>query len=259
MRRSNLMVLLGAAFFVLGGAIVLLVLKDDGSGLAEASPSRLGRAVVVVATEPVEAGALGDELIAAGKLETREIAAEQRPPDAVTSPSELSGRILQAAFAEGEPLRTGGLRPASLRQGSGIEIPEGMEALAVQVDFVAGAAGYVGAGDRVNLWAVMEKAAAMDAGNQPTGPGFATPRTELLLSNVQVLDVSSEVAPRRANDDPNAPRPAGEPLTYLLAVDTTAASRAIFATSFHQLYLTLVREDAQPASVPGVEHPNLVP
>jgi Flp pilus assembly protein CpaB len=257
-RRSNLMVLLGVAFFVLGGAIVLLVLKDSGSGSAEASPGRLGRVLVVVATEPVAAGALGDDLIASGTLETREVAAEQRPADAITSPSELSGRIFQTAFAEGEPLRAGGLRASSLRQGSGVEIPEGMEAVAVQVGFVSGAAGYVGPGDRVNLWAVIEKTGPLDESNQPTGPGFRTPRTELLLSNVEVLDVSSEVAPRRANEDPNAPRPSGDSLTYLLAVDATAASRAIFATSFHDLYLTLVREGAQPVTVPGVEHGNLI-
>ena len=258
MRRSNLMVLLGVAFFILGGAIVLLVLKDDGSGQAGASPSRLGQATVVVATEPVAPGALGDDLIAAGKLETREMATEQLPADAITSPSELSGRIVQSAFAEGEPLRTGGLRPASLRQGSGIEIPEGMEAVAVQVDFVAGAAGYVGPSDRVNVWQVIDKTEPYDENNAPTGPGFRAPRLDLLLSNVEVLDVSSEVAPRRANDDPDAPRPSGDQLTYLLAVDTTSASRAIFATSFHNIYLTLVREDAQPASVPGVDHLSVI-
>lgn len=258
-RRSNLMVLLGVAFFVLGGAIVLLVLRDNGSGTAEAAPSRLGQATVVVATEPVAAGALGDDLIAAGKLETRQVAADQRPIDAVGSPSELSGRILQSAFAQGEPIRQGGLRAASLRQGAGIEIPEGMEALAVQVDFVAGAAGYVGPGDRVNLFAVIDKASPADEANQPVGPGVRTPRTELLLSNVLVLDVSSEVAPRRANEDPSAPRPSGDALTYLLAVDTAQASRAIFTTSFHKLHLTLVREDAPPAAAPGVDHPSLLP
>lgn len=202
MRRSNLMVLLGMAFFVLGGAIVLLVLRDDGSGRAEAAPSRLGQATVVAATEAVETDPVADDLVA--------------------------------------------------------DIPEGMEALAVRVDFVAGAAGYVGAGDRVNLFAVIDKTTPADEGNQPTGPGFRTPRTELLLSNVLVLDVSSQVEPRRGSDDPSAPRPSGDALTYLLAVDTTQAARAIFATSFHRLHLTLVREDAPPAAVPGVDHPSLM-
>lgn len=202
MRRSNLMVLLGAAFFVLGCAIVLLVLRDDGSATAEAAPA-------VAATD---------------------LAA----PD--------------PAAAE----------PVSMRQQAGIEVPEGMEAVAVQVDFVAGGAGYVAPGDRVNLWSVIEKTSPLDEGNQAMGPGFRAPRTDLLLSNVEVLDVSSEVAPRRAGDDPDAVRPAGEALTYLLAVDTTAASRTIFATSFGDLYLTLVREDAQPASVPAVDFTSIL-
>ena len=148
--------------------------------------------------------------------------------------------------------------PVSMRQQAGVEIPEGMEAVAVQVDFVAGAAGYVAPGDRVNVWSVIEKTTPLDESNQATGPGFNAPRTDLLLSNVEVLDVSSEIAPRVASEDPSATRPAGDPLTYLLAVDTTAASRAIFATSFGDIYLTLVREDAQPASVPGVEFSSIL-
>jgi pilus assembly protein CpaB len=251
------MVLLGAAFFVLGGAIVLLVLRDDGAGTPAGAETGAGASTVVVPTEAIPAGALGDDLIAAGKLETREFAADQRPADAVSSPSEVSGRIFSAAFAEGEPLRTGGLRAASLRQGAGIEIPEGKEAVAVQVDFVAGGAGYVAPGDMVNVWAVIDKTTPLDEGNQPTGPGFVAPRTDLLLSNVEVLDVSSEVAPRRAAEDPDAPRASADQLTYLLAVDTAAASKAIFTTSFHQVYMTLVREDAQPVTVPAVEYGNL--
>ena len=62
--RSNLLVLLGIAFFVVGGVIVYLITQDEqdgGSGAAQ-------RVQVVVASTDITAGELADELIEAGWL-----------------------------------------------------------------------------------------------------------------------------------------------------------------------------------------------
>src|SRR3546814_14343676 len=69
------------------------------------------------------------------------------------------------------------------------DVPEGHDAVAVQIDFVPGAAGYVSAGDRINLYGVYPIAVT----------DRVTPRVELLLTNVAVLDVDTTIAPRRGD------------------------------------------------------------
>ena len=127
------------------------------------------------------------------------------------------------------------------------QIPAGYEAVAVQIDFVAGAAGYVNAGDRINLYGLY---------TTPTGSGPG-PRAELLLTNVEVLDVDLSIPARRgtAPTDPSQPtaqRPSGSTVTYLLALRPVDAEKAIFSTEFASLYATLTADDAPPAGpTPG--------
>jgi hypothetical protein len=65
----------------------------------------------------------------------------------------------------------------------------------------------------------------------------ATPVTKLVLGNVQVLDVSSEVAPRvTGNED----RALGTTVTYLLALDPNEAEQVIYLASNAQVWMALV-------------------
>lgn len=255
-RRSNLLVLVGLACFVVGIVAVYLVTSDD-SGEAAASEDSVE---VVVASDALAAGALGDELITAGMVEVRRIARADLQPDALTTQSQLSNTILTLNFAEGEQLRASGLRPRSLLS-SRVEIPEGHEAVAVQVGFTAGGAGYIAPGDRVNVFMFAQATTVQpgrDALEDPTGALQADsyPRAELLLTNVTVLDVSQELAPVRgaetqaaAAGEPAPARTGAESLTVLVAVNTLDAEKLVFSTQAdgHLIYLSRVRDDAPPA------------
>ena len=232
--RSNLLVLLGIAFFVVGGIIVYVLTDDDDSGSGSGDP-----VTAVVGTVDIPAGSLADDLIEEGRLVERRLPAGQLPPGAVQSLNNLEGATFVQGFAEGQPITSTGLQ--SLNRA--FEVPEGFEALAIQVDFVAGGAGYVNAGDRVNLFGAFDTQYPLEA---------PTPRSELLLSNVEVLDVSLTVPARRGQVDNGAPRASGENITFLLAVRTTDAETLIYATEFQALYATLTGDDAPPAGpTPG--------
>jgi pilus assembly protein CpaB len=256
-QRSNLLVLLGIAFFLIGGAIVYLVVRADGGG-SSASAADSGSVPVLVATADVAPGTLGADLLKQGRVTVKQVPAGQRLADALVTQSQLSGQITTSAFGKGEQLRQGGMRPQSMRS-QALKIPGGYEGVAVQVDFVAGGAGYVAPGDKVNVYAVMKDSSC---GTQPCP--YPTPRSQLLLSNVDVLDVSQEVAPRRGQATPTndssmnaAVRPTGSGLTYLLALKTGDAEKVIFQTEFERLYLSLTAEDAAPASSGGHDGRNL--
>jgi Flp pilus assembly protein CpaB len=240
-RRSNLLVLLGIAFFVVGSLSVYLLTNDDGnssSGNGTAAP-----VTVVVGTEDIPAGSLADDLITAGKLHTIEIPAAQLTPGAIQSLNQLAGAEFVQGFAKEQQIISTGLK----LQNRTFKIPEGYEAVAVQIDFVAGAAGYVNPGDRINLYGLYTTATA----SRPA------PRAELLLTNVEVLDVDLTIPPRRGTSpsDPTqatAQRASGTTVTYLLALRTTDAEKVIFTTEFASFYATLTADKAPPAGpTPG--------
>ncbi len=116
-------------------------------------------------------------------------------------------------------------------------IPEGKQAVAVHVPFVAGLAGYAQAGDTVNVYGNIQT-------EKPIQP--APPTTKLLLPGVQVLAVT---APAPGTDSGNA--------TYLLALDAAQAEQVIFFARFESLWLTLVpKGQVKPAPTPGRNYQN---
>ncbi|MER3405278.1 MAG: hypothetical protein C4289_09060, partial [Chloroflexota bacterium] len=141
----------------------------------------------------------------------------------------------------GQQVRASALRAPALRANT-IKIPEGKQAVAIKLPFVPAVAGYVAPGDTVNIYANVK--------------GVGQPVTKLVLANVEVLDVSQEVAPRAASD-PNNVRPIGTEITYLLALDAAQAEKVIFLAANESLYLTLVPKGQPPAATPGQSYRNL--
>jgi Flp pilus assembly protein CpaB len=111
-------------------------------------------------------------------------------------------------------------------------IPEGKQAVAVQLPYISGLAGYAKAGDRVNVYGNLDEKAI---GSDPAGPA-----TRLVLSGVDVLAVTG---PGPAAETGNA--------TYLLALDTAQAEQVIFLAKFQSLWLTLVPKDQLPQPRPA--------
>ena len=241
-KRSNVLVVLGIAFFALGAAIVFLLVRDDTSSVAAGTPGAPSQ--VLVATGDITAGTTGDQVVSEGLVEAREFAPGQIAPGAITSTALLAGQTVATDIGEGAQLTSSSLRASQVR-GASVAIPEGKQGVAVQLEFVPGVGGYVGAGDRVNMYSVVRNGVP-DPENRKDAP--CNPRVRLFLSNVEVLDVSSEVAPRRAVADQEQVRPTGQPITYLLALDPSEAQRVIFMTSNESLYLALNGKDAPPAS-----------
>jgi Flp pilus assembly protein CpaB len=235
--RSNLLVILGIAFFVVGGLIVYLITSDDGD---DGGGSGGGKVTAVVATTDISAGDTADELIEANKLKEQKIEPEQLVTGAIGSLTQLQGATFTQNFGANQQITQLGVQLANNRT---FDIPEGFDAVAVQLDFVPGVAAYVSPGDRINLYGT---ASAEDG----------TERAELVLTNVEVLDVDLTIAPRRGTaTDPEAtgaPRASSDAVTYLLALRPEDAEKVIFLTEFQGLYAALVRDEADPAGpTPG--------
>ena len=102
-----------------------------------------------------------------------------------------------------------------------IKIPNGKEALELQVPAVQGLAGYTKAGDRVNVYGTFKD-------KQPNASVKGPPLAKLVLSNVEVLAAVN----------------GGTAVTYVLAVNPNEAEQLIYLSSFEGVWMTLVRDGA---------------
>ena len=130
------------------------------------------------------------------------------------------------------PAHTNLAAAAATTPATTLDIPDGMEAVAVQLTFVPGVAGYVHNGDNVNIYGVFKA-------DQPAG-GPKVPAVKLALSNVKVLSVTSP-----------APGADNGAATYLLALTPPQAEQVMYLASLQSLYMSLTRKGAPPASTPG--------
>jgi len=248
-KRANILLTAGAALLIVGVAVAASVGRSDDKGDAEQTVP------VLVARADIEAGSAGDDLVSAGKVAVDQVPESEAPPDAISSAAALAGTVVTRAVAEGDEVTTESVGPPTLRAGS-ITIPKGKQAVAITVDTTAGGGGYAGAGDHVDVFTVI----------QPGAPGAPTsPLTKLLLTGVEVLDVSDEIAPRRApantatsGDESTpttvAPRSTEGQLTLLLALTPAQAEQAIFAASFNHVWFTVLPKDAPPSKTGGVTY-----
>jgi hypothetical protein len=102
-----------------------------------------------------------------------------------------------------------------------VKIPNGKEAVQVQLPAVSGMAGYAKVGDRVNVYGTFKD-------HQPNASVKGPPLAKMVLSNVEVLSAVNN----------------GANVTYVLAVNANEAEQIIYLASFEGMWLTLVRDGA---------------
>jgi hypothetical protein len=111
---------------------------------------------------------------------------------------------------------------AGAAQGAaGFVIPADHQAMAVQVPFVQGLAGYAKSGDLVNVYVFAKDNPATGAINDPVG--------KLVLQKVKVLAVN--------------PGADGGNATYVLSVGTSDAETINYLVNAEKVWLTLARND----------------
>lgn len=261
-QRSNLIILFGIAFFLIGGAIVYLVVSDDEDG-DDGDAAAAGEVTVFVASEDIAANTTGADVIEQGLLATEQVAAGAQPVGAITTAGGLDNQIFVVGVPKGEVITSSQLAVRSL---SNISVPDGYDGVAVTLPYTNGGAGYVAPGDAVNvygLYGASDEAAGLQSGAAEGGTRL--PRTEMILTNVLVLDVSaqdpSSTAAATTADGQAAQQPTSvnrqtseTPRTFLLALKPTDAERLIQVSQFAELYVSLTAEGAAPVGdTPGAD------
>ena len=227
-KRSNLIVTLGLAVFIVGAAATYLIVRNSGdSGTPTAGA---GRTAVLVADKPIPAGTQGTTAVSQGLVKTKVVPDAAKPATALTDLSQLAGKTVTLGVAQGQVLTSDQFQTAQTRIGT-LKIPDGKTALALSMSNVPGVAGFAGAGDHINVYGLVKP------GDDPKMPQGAS---HLIMQNIEVLNVNGTTLAAAQG------QPGGAGLVYLLAVDIAQAERLTYLTTFEQLYFSLVSKDAAP-------------
>ncbi len=227
-KRSNIILTIGLAVFVIGAAATFLVLRNGGDDKAAASDG----STVLYADKDIPAGTDGAAAVNGGLVKSKSVSAKTRPPTALVDPAQLSGRLAVSGVPAGTVVTSEQFTVPQTGLGT-VKIPDGKTALALQLGWIPGGAGFVASGDHIDVFAVAKD-------------GPEAPSAKLIMQNTEVLSVSPSGAASQAAAPVNP--------TYLLAVSPVEAERLVYLTTFQQLYFSLVSKTAAAAApTPGTD------
>lgn len=156
-RRPNLpLLILGAALAVLGFVATVVV---GGSLGAAPAPAVAARSVLVAARDLDPRATLKAE-----DVTTVGYSAADVPPGALAKPADAVGMVVQASIKKGQPvlanlLGKAGDVPAGVQAGF-LPLPAGFVALTLPTGEQQGVAGYIQAGDYIDIEAIVARAGA---------------------------------------------------------------------------------------------------
>jgi len=225
--RSSTIIGAGVAVAILGAALVFLYAHNlQGSAGAATGTS----VAAFVAKTAIPIGTNADSLSAYVKGQA--VAASARPADALTSLSQITNLQTLRNISAGEVVAVSQFGPssASVAPTNGLAIPAGKNAVSVTAPVPQAVAGYVSAGDLVNIYMTSK----------------SDQSARLLLSHVPVLAVVPANTPKIA-----ATAPVTTDVSFTLALSPQDAEKIIFAQTYEALWYGLVHPGDSPATGAG--------
>lgn len=208
------------------GAVAWIATRPPPSKAAAMAAEH--KITAVTAKHAIRAGSL----LKPDDMEVKEVVASDLPSDAVPTSEDarrsLSGAMVRRALGTGEVIRTSDvIRPNEHGFLAAVLAP-GMRAVTVAVDAVAGSAGLIEPGDRVDLILTQ----TMAGQNEPIGRRVAA---ETVLSDARVIAINHQIV----QGADAAPAANGQARTVTLEVTQDQAERVSVATSLGKLSLSV--------------------
>ncbi len=237
MKKQTLtLVLIGVILFIAGSAIAFASVKGAGkhaaSGSGTAAPVTMS---AVVAKGNIPAGTTGQSVISNHMVAIELIPTKSFKPTDLTTLAGFANEVVTQSVPKGQAINSTELSAST----SSISIPTGMDAMTVTMTGTNSLAGYLQPGSRVDVYANITKVST------GTSPGIPVPCTELTMTNIQVLDVSSTV-PSYTGHKTAAGRTIPGSETVLLAVTGQQAQTLQFLQQNEALSVVQPQQGATP-------------
>ena len=202
---------------------------------------------VFVAQELVPAGTSASAAAEAGLIARDTAPRANVPEGAITSLDQIEGLVTEDRILTDEILVRGRwVDPAAAI--SVLEIPDGFEAVSVEVGVPPGVAGFVQAGDQVSLLATVFEAAPADAEDDGAEEAEGDVRSQYLLQGIDVLAVGQRVITEEGED---GVQQSAAQVLMTVALQPEDIERLVLAIETAELYFTLLPDGAEPADTPG--------
>jgi pilus assembly protein CpaB len=227
--RSTTIIGAGVAVAILGAALVFLYAHSLQGSAGAATGAKVG---AYVATTIIPSGTKAESL--GSFVKGTMVPASARPADALTSMAQIANLQALRNISVGEVVAVSQFGASSTSTApvtNGLAIPAGKNAITVTAPVPQAVAGYVAAGDLVNIYMTTK------AGEQGA---------RLLLSHVPVLAVVPANTPKVA-----VAAPVTTDVFFTLALSPQDAEKVIFAQTYETLWYGLVRPGDSPATSGG--------
>jgi Flp pilus assembly protein CpaB len=238
------LVVIAVVLFVAGGAIAFgSVISGSKNKSSNTTVISATTTPVVVATAKIAAGTSGAEMVSQGLVTIQNVPAKNYVATDLTSLTGLTDEVLSTSVAKGLAVQTTDISPST----SAVPQIPGMDNITITVSGVDGLAGYLQQGDRVDVYANVVKVSTPQTG-QGLPAGVALPCTELTMTNIEVLDVSS-TSPAYTAKDGTTGRTLPGSQTLLLAVTPAQSQALTFFTQNETLSVVQTQKDTFPPAI----------
>lgn len=184
-KQTMMLVLIGVILFIAGSAIAYASVQGAKKN---ANPPATGTPVsysAVVAKANIPAGTTGQAMESEGLVALQLVPAKSYLATDLTSLQSLTDEVLNAPVQKGQAINSSELTVST----QAISIPQGLDAMAVDISGAENLAGYLQPGSHVDIYANITKISS--GGTPGISATIPIPCTELAMSNIEVMDVSS--------------------------------------------------------------------
>lgn len=221
---------------------------------------------VYVATQQIEAGTSAEAATTQGLIQQREIPTNAVAEGAIGSLDQLEGLVATTPIVPGQQIVAANFAETpAVASGTDIEVPEGLQAVSIDLGVLPGVAGFVNAGDRISVISLVDQ----ETGAPPPEEGEEAAPAEGLtaqyfLQDALVLAVGQRVInfDENGNATGRSIRESNDNYIFTLALAPEDIERLVFAETQTQLWASLQPdreedEEFEPFDTPGATLENL--
>ena len=252
MKKQTLtLVVIGVILFIAGSAIAYASVKGASKGSSTTNTAAPVSYSAVVAKSNISAGTTGQAMEAQGLVAIEPIPAKSYVATDLTSLQGLTDEVLKSPVQKGQAINSAELTVST----QAISIPQGLDAMAVDISGAQNLAGYLQPGSHVDIYANITK---MSAGGPPgISASIPTPCTELAMTNIEVMDVSSTSPSLEGTKGPvgstsaagSTPRTVPGSETLLLALTPAQARNLEFLSQDESISVVQPDQETNPPAI----------
>jgi Flp pilus assembly protein CpaB len=190
-KQTLILVVIGVILFAAGSAIAYASVQGAKKNATSSSTTAPTTTSAVVAKQNIPAGTTGQQMQAQGLVALELVPTKSFLPSDLTSVQALDDEVLTSAVTKGQAISATDLTVST----QGISIPQGLDAMAVNISGAENLAGYLQPTSHIDIYANITKTSSGGTGSSASLP---IPCTELAMTNIEVMDVS-QTSPSLSN------------------------------------------------------------